>query len=260
MEQTGLSLIKELELEIEFKKEEYKLLNLLTESEKKILKKNNVMVCGGAITSIFSGVPINDIDCYFRSKEDCNNTFTELKNIGLKTRIRTANAVTLESLLGKDIQLICLEDYFQESPEKVYEQFDFTMCMAGYDFANGCFSFSNQFLKHLSQRTLVYNTKAHHPINSIIRVNKFKERGYQISKTEYLKIILSLTRIKLDTYGDLLGQLNAVSSSTHFKLRDKITEGKLEFEPFEIDKFVEMLEESQTENTTDVVMTKELPF
>lgn len=260
MEQVGLSLIKELELETEFKKEEYKLLNLLAEGEKAILKKYNVMVCGGAITSIFSGVPVNDIDCYFRSKDDCDNTFTELKLIGCKTKIRTANAVTLETTKGKDIQLISLEDYFQDSPEKVYEQFDFTMCMAAYDFSNNTFSFSNQFLKHLSQRVLVFNTKAHHPINTILRVNKFKERGFSISKTEYFKIILSLTRLKLDTYGDLVKQLNAVSSSTHFKLVDKINDKKLEFEPFDIDVFCEMLEESQSEHSVDMVETKDLPF
>lgn len=241
-------LVKELEFDLELKMEEKNLLSLLMESERKIFKENSVMVCGGALTSIFSNTKVNDIDCYFRTKEDYEKTLDSLKKDHCNITIKTKNATSLKnSITGQAIQLITLEQYYVSTPKEVYSQFDFTISQAAYDFQSGSFDLGINFLKHLSQRALVFNVKAYHPINSFFRVDKFIKRGFTISKIENFKVIVALTQVKLNNYNDLVDQLNAVSHSTNSKLRNKIASKKMEFEPFTVDGLLKLLEETEND-------------
>ena len=95
-----------------------------------LLKLTRGYIAGGAITSILSGAKINDIDLYFRTKEDMNYSFSVLKVRSKGKPYVTTNAISMR-VLDTDIQLIVKEGYYG-SPEDVIPQFDFTVNMVAF--------------------------------------------------------------------------------------------------------------------------------
>lgn len=55
---------------------------LITEDIWEVLKEHKAIIAGGAITSIFTNQPINDIDVYFRSEEDLHRVILRLGGMG----------------------------------------------------------------------------------------------------------------------------------------------------------------------------------
>lgn len=106
------------------------------------------------------------------------------------------------------LQLICFDTF--DTPKKIFDTFDFTVCMGCYDFKKEKFVLHSDFLKHNSQRILMFNDKTRFPIVSALRVDKYKQKDYTISKTEYLRIILTCMDLHIDNYEDLKEQLGGM--------------------------------------------------
>lgn len=182
-----------------------------------MLKERKAWLAGGAITSLFTNSPINDFDIYFRSKEDLLLAVAELfgkyevEIDGKWHEVDTSNHFELicnnftdKSILFKKkdsdvkIQFIFF-DYF-ESAYALFDSFDFTVCMGAYDFEFGEWWFDRDFFKHNAQRYLKYNTGTRYPLISALRVGKYKEKGYSISKTEYLRVVMNLMSLPLHSW------------------------------------------------------------
>lgn len=207
-----------------------------------LFKECNVMLVGGALTSILTNKEINDFDCYFKQKKDIDKFLFSVGGdaIGFACRFIciTDKSITFKYNETK-IQLIH-QSYYNDVLE-VFSDFDFTVNMIGYDFENENISLDCKALQHLSQRVLSVNTNTKFPLISVLRVNKYLERGYTISKKEMFKLLLSVNKLNLESYDEVvknLGGMYGISISEVFN-QDK---------EFSIEEVIEQLSEYDFDN------------
>jgi len=92
------------------------------------------------------------------------------------------------------------------SPDEVLNTFDFTCCMAAYDFSVDDFSFHPQFIPDCLSKKLRYNADGNkNPFGTLLRVDKYKSYGYEMEISEYFKIMLHIQSLKINTNRDFFG-------------------------------------------------------
>lgn len=158
------------------------------------------MIAGGALTSIFTGQQINDVDLYFKSKDAFIAAIHRAYENGLWCVWATDRAVTFKK--GDCTVQLMHFDFFEDAAE-VFDAFDFTVCMAAYDLDKEAFVFHEDFLKHASQRYLKFHSGTRFPFGSLLRVMKYQSRGYTIGKGDLLRIALCCHEVPLESWEDL---------------------------------------------------------
>lgn len=171
-----------------------------------VLKRYKVFLAGGAITSLFTNKEINDLDIYFRSKEELSDFLYE------EMRGNWVVAHTAKAFLFKYQNLKVQAIYFRyfDKAEDIFKTFDFTVCMGAFDFEQEKFVLHDDFLKHNSQRILKFNPDTAFPIISALRVDKYKKKGYYISKCEFLRVMLTILDTNIDNYENLKAQMGGM--------------------------------------------------
>ncbi len=188
--------------------EKNKLKFLLNEVEiYDILKKYKCYLAGGSITSIFCRREINDFDIYFRYLEDVKRLMNEYP-FDRSVLVSVSKKGILVRIKDALIHIICFKSFLD--PDELLNSFDFTACMGAYDFGTENFVLHPDFLKANSQRVLVFNEKNSFPIMSALRVNRYKEKGYTISREEYLRIIIECMRLNIKSYEELKEQIGGM--------------------------------------------------
>lgn len=199
--------------------EKNKLYAYLSKDMVEIFKKYKVYVAGGTITSLFSNREINDIDVYFPNEKSLINFLREMDEDGVWFVSHTKKA-TLFKYTFKDnpieVQAIHF-DYF-DTPEALFNTFDYTACMGCYDFGKEEFVLHDDFLKHNSQRILKFNPNTAYPIVSLLRVQKYEEKGYKISKTEFIRIALTCMDLTVNSYEELKDHLGGMYGENFDKM------------------------------------------
>ena len=206
----------------QYKAEKSKLKSLVCDDIWYILEHCGAYIAGGAITSLFTGNLINDLDVYFPN-EDSLKTAVSLfygrddlvafddnedgGGLDLDFGKLFAHVVTNKSILYRadfeqDVQFMHF-DYFN-SPEEIFDKFDYTVCMGAFDIAKDEFVLHNDFLKHNAQKYLKFNNRTAFPLISLLRVHKYQEKGYKISKPEMLILGLTLSKLNLESWEDAL--------------------------------------------------------
>ena len=232
------------------KKEEYILRKSIGEELTSLFTKRNCVLAGGAITSIFSRNKINDYDIYFHNNEGLYALQADLKSLRSSgdicevpiIKLVTDNAITY-SFNHKTFQLICLKDLICSYPRDIIEQFDFTVCMGAYDFSVKSFFLGDDFLKHLAQRSLVYNIKSKYPFASLYRAIKYIKKGFNISGIEMLKLGLKCNNIQINNFKDLSKQLMGVDTLFLRELTDKLSSAEMAEKIYDFDLFLQMMDE-----------------
>ncbi len=190
------------------------------------LKGKKCYIAGGTITSLFSKREINDIDIYFKSEKALIDVVTDIWEDRTGWIVSTTNKATLIKYDGKtDVQIIHFK-YFPTA-EDIFRTFDFTVCMGAFDFETEEFILHEDFMQHNSQRILKFNKNTAFPIVSLLRIQKYKEKGYDISKPEYTRIALTCMDLKIDTYEDLKEQMGGMYGVNYDKLFTEL-EGKVD--------------------------------
>lgn len=211
---------------MEFKFEKGKLYDYLGQGLVQDLVEAKAYIAGGTITSLFCNREINDLDIYFRSE---SSMIDFLENVWGESGTYVAALTKKAVLLIKDeLQIQLVHDRTYESPEEIFKAFDFTVCMGCYDFATETFILHDDFLKHNSQRQLRFNHETLYPIVSALRINKYKEKGYNISKSEFLKIMLSCMKLQINSYDELKKHLGGMYGINMDKIFDDTKEFSLE--------------------------------
>jgi hypothetical protein len=212
--------------------EKNKLYNHLGKELVNLLKKYETFVAGGTITSLFANKEINDVDVYFRDKESLVRFLREIWNDQWVT------SFTKKALLfthnNIDVQLIYF-NYF-ESPDEIFDTFDFTACMGCFDFKEEKFILHPDFLKHNSQRILKFNSNTAFPIVSLLRVHKYENKGYKISKPELIRIILTCMKLEIKTYDELKEHLGGMYGINYDKLFEDVKD-----EEFDLQKAIDKI-------------------
>lgn len=194
------------------------------------LKQYKAFVAGGSICSLFCNRDINDVDIYFRNKNDAADFVYDMIEYQTWSISHTKKATLFKY---NELQCHVIHfDYF-DNVNDIFDKFDFTICMGAYDFDKDQFVFHPEFLKHNSQRLLKFNENTAYPIISAMRVQKYEDKGYKISKPEWVKILLTCANLKIATYEQLKSQIGGMYGINY----DKIIK-PLENEPFDLMKVI----------------------
>lgn len=159
-------------------------------------------IAGGSLTSVFTGHTINDVDFYFKTKEDFAEAVALAYEESFWCVSATDRAVTFVNNDNDNVIQLMHFDFF-ETAEAIFDAFDYTVCMAAYDLDKQEFVFHEDFWKHASQRFLRFHSGTRYPYGSLMRVLKYQDRGYKIGKSDLLRIGLSLQNVPLNSWDDL---------------------------------------------------------
>jgi hypothetical protein len=244
--------------DVSFLEERELLLKDLTSNEVDAFIKSNAFIAGGAITSVFSNKHIKDYDVFFRDEksfEVCIRFFVHYTCVA-----KTINAVTYRTPNGIVIQLIHLH-YFS-APTEIFNKFDFTVCCGLYDFSTGGFSLYKDFLKHLAQRKLIFNSNHEFPVASLSRSEKYKRKGFTIDQTNYLKIVMCIATLNIKTNADAAKQFQGMYFG---KDKQQFSIFLKDETPFELEKFIGFVSYETESPTfmgkiTEYKVEEELPF
>ncbi|MED1665701.1 hypothetical protein [Brevibacillus laterosporus] len=211
---------------MEFKFEKSKLYNYLGKELVGELKRTKAYIAGGTITSLFCNREINDLDVYFRNEESMIDFLESLwDETGTYVVSLTKKSILL---LKNSLQIQLIHDRMYESPKEIFKAFDFTVCMGCYDFDTDSFILHEDFLRHNAQRQLTFNPDTLYPVVSALRVQKYEDKGYEISKTEFLKIMLSCMKLEINSYDELKNHLGGMYGINLDKVFDETKEFSLE--------------------------------
>lgn len=164
----------------------------------------------------------------------CKNLHFEDEDLPNLTRV----GVTDKSVMlyfGKDPVLQCVAVDVFKTTEDIFSKFDFTINMGAFNFKDGVWEFNSNFLKHIAQRVLVVNHKTEYPIMSLLRSEKYKSRGYTISKKETMKLAMTIASLQIESWESAKSHLSGMYG---MKLSDIFDETK----PFSLDSLVECLD------------------
>lgn len=227
------------------------------------LKAHKCMLAGGALTSILTKKEINDFDIYFKDRDSFILSLMDVRNIKDSLPLEdfpdsvdiysqhldaydfhyvchTEKSVTFKPKYSEELYQFIHQNFYKDVSE-VFNDFDFTINMIGYDFELDEITVHPEAMLHLSQRILVTNSGTKYPLISILRTNKYQERGYTISKKEMIKLLLAVNKLEINSYedvgkhiGGLYGQLNVAEvfdTTKEFSLDEVILQlSELEFD------------------------------
>ena len=189
------------------------------------LKAHKCMLVGGALTSILTKKEINDFDIYFKDRDSFILSLMDVRNIKDNLPIEEfpeEDEINFQHLDQYEFHYLChteksvtfkpkysevlfqfIHQNFYKDVDEVFNDFDFTINMIGYDFELDEVVVHPEAMLHLSQRILVTNSGTKYPLISILRTNKYQERGYTISKKEMIKLLLAVNKLEINSYEDV---------------------------------------------------------
>jgi hypothetical protein len=161
-------------------------------------------VAGGALTSVYTGQAINDVDLYFKDKASFEDAVRGAYDDGMWCVAKTSRAVTF--VYGASVVQLMHFNWF-EDPRTIFDSFDFTCCMAAMDCETKEIIMHDDFLKHCSQRFLKFHAGTAFPYGTVARVLKYQKRGYTIGTNEMLRIALKCVTVPIASWDDLKEQI-----------------------------------------------------
>jgi hypothetical protein len=126
------------------------------------------------------------------------------------TGIQTITSKSIYGICNGDfhINLVLLEE--TDSPEDIFNKFDFTINMGTFDMDIETFSFHKNFFRDLSARYIRVNENTLYPLVSVLRLGKYKDRGYIVGKNEVAKLLLKTSTLKLESIKDVEDHLGGM--------------------------------------------------
>lgn len=161
---------------------------------------NKGWVAGGAITSVFTDKTINDLDIYFKSKSQFQETVEQAFKHSMWCSSVTHNAVNM-NYGSRFIQLMHLKWF--DCEEEIFNTFDFTVCMGSLNLETSKFILHKSFLLDNIARRLMFNHNTKYPASSGVRVVKYIQRGYTISPAEMLKLMVACSSKPINSWKQL---------------------------------------------------------
>lgn len=211
---------------------------------------NRCTIAGGAIVSLLQDISPNDYDVYTKTKEDCEllaRYYVELfnwdnqleqdeyrkadvlvENEQVKVRLPAMEGATIKQDVSKfhpifispnaitlngNVQLIFR---FYGEPEKLVREFDFEHC-TGYfhrvSWENVVYKNELVLNEDMLMSVLTKELKYRHgkyPVSSLLRLQKYIQRGYTIPTGELIKLALDISKLNLSDSQVFSDQLSGV--------------------------------------------------
>jgi len=203
-----------------------------------VFKKANAMLAGGAMTSIYRNKPIADFDLYFRSKSDIADVIDYLQE---RRFVCMAKSDRSALFLKENIYINVIYFKYFNNLSEVFELFDFTCCMCGYDFKTDTIESHPSFYRDTLLGNIVYSAKSKYPLAALLRVQKYINKGFNVSKKEMIRMILHCQKTPVESMDDVADQVGSLYGTN---VKEAI--GKIE--PFSIDAVIERLSEIEDTN------------
>lgn len=208
-----------------------------------MLKDMKVVLAGGAITSIFSGSEVMDYDLYFTDKEGLSRLVAEVFGVSEEVYISPFDLIVK---FATNRSMLCIDKYSKnklqfihykvfKDAHDIFNSFDFEHVMGAFDFATEEFVFHDNFFKSLAQRNIVFNPNTDFPIVSMMRVQKYKERSYKISKAQMLRVAFTIAGRNYDSWEKVKSECAGMYGVAPDDLFD-------ETKPFSLEEVVRQLE------------------
>lgn len=186
-------------------------------------------VAGGAILSAVTKSDVSDYDIYPKSSEAAIETIYYLMEeegcfiVNISDRAITLKSNTVKN--DKDERVIVQVMMFDEfaTAERIFEFFDFTVCMAAFDCDTKEYVFHPDFWIDVAGKTIRFNPKTRYPLNSMMRLGKYRAKGYTLPTSEMVRMSLTLMSSSMPTSWD---ELEAVIGGTYGQQVKLHTEGK----------------------------------
>jgi hypothetical protein len=175
----------------------------------------NAIIAGGSVLCAFTQQDINDIDVYFRSKEDLAKAFVRVTKDWDSVYLgHTSNSITLRDKESGTIIQFIFFDYFKDADE-VFEAFDFTVCMGAIELNVDSeklpeIVYHPDFLSDVASRTLRFNSGTCYPYISLVRTKKYQERGFKIGRGNLVAIGLACAQSPITSWDEAREQLGGV--------------------------------------------------
>lgn len=174
----------------------------------------NMFLAGGSLLSIATKAEISDYDYYPKTKEaffDAIYTLCENNCFIVKV---TERAVTLKcnNELDSSGKRCLVQIVYGEYPDidSIFGHFDYTVCMGAFDCDSHEYHFHEDFWQDVASKSLRFNHNTRFPLNSLLRLTKYKAKGYFISKPEMVKLALTIGHAGLpSSWDDLENQIGA---------------------------------------------------
>lgn len=179
--------------------------------------KQKSFIAGGCIYSLYNNLIVKDYDFFVTDKELAELLpiyFSALGNI-----VTVENGIKMGTYQGHKLVItdnaITIGEYqiitkWVGTPEEVVSQFDFKHLMFYFDYKKCAIKTLSHF-KYLDDKRLHYNEdRARDVVGSIMRANKFVERGMTIYPEEMAKILL-----KLKDVGFSDGEVQLLNNNIH---------------------------------------------
>ena len=211
-----------------------------------VLKETKCVLAGGAITSLFTNKEINDFDIYFTSKESLSQVFAQAVGV---SEDEVLSPYDLIVKFATKRSMLCVDKYGQQklqfihykihpNIESIFQSFDFEHVMGAFDFATEEFVLHENFMKANAQRLMQFNTATDFPITSMMRVQKYKERGYTISKAQMLRIAFTIANKKYASWQDVKSEISGLYGIAPEDMFDETKTFSLEEVVLQLDKLV----------------------
>jgi len=176
-----------------------------------------IILAGGAITSVFSNLNINDLDfyCKYSDSQSVNKVKAFFQGFCGNPSFESSNALTYKrrSTRSNHVYNIQFITRFHGSPEQIMDWFDFTITQGSYDFFNNDFVLGDRFLQDIARRKLIFLGKSMFPICAMYRTKKYQAKGYTMPGSTVMHIALCIVRLKIETYKQLKEQLMGIDTS-----------------------------------------------
>ena len=209
-----------------------------------LFKDTKCILAGGAITSIFTNKDVNDLDIYFTSKEGLSQVFANVYAVSEDEYLSEFDMIVK---FATERSMLCIDKYNQqkvqlihykihENVQSVFYSFDFEHVMGAFDFATEQFVLHENFLKTNAQRSIKFNPSTDFPITSLMRVSKYKERGYSISKAQMLRIAFTIANKQYDSWEKVKSEVSGLYGTAPDDLFDETKPFSLEEVVLQLDK------------------------
>ena len=211
-----------------------------------LFKDTKCILAGGAITSLFTSKEVNDLDIYFTSKEGLSQVFA---NVYAVSNNEYLNEFDMIVKFATERSMLCIDKYNQqkvqlihykshENAQSVFDSFDFEHVMGAFDFATEEFVLHDNFLKANAQRLIQFNPATDFPITSLMRVSKYRERGYSISKAQMLRVAFTIANKQYDSWEKVKSEVCGLYGIAPDDLFDETKPFSLEEVVLQLDKVV----------------------
>ena len=191
-------------------------------------------VAGGAILSAATKSEVGDYDIYPKSRKAAVDNIYYLMeeedcfivNISDRAVTLKCNGQTNEKGERILVQVMMFDEF--ETPEMIFEFFDFTVCMAAFDCSTKQYHFHNDFWPDVASKTLRFNPKTRYPLNSMMRIGKYRNKGYVLPTSEMIRMSLTLMQSDLPTSWDDLEKVIGGTYGQQVKLHTENIEFSIE--------------------------------